>query len=88
MPITINVTGEEKISSDLTSTGIEPGSPGWQSDILPRRHKSRLVQQGCTSVYIPIPCDILPPPNWASFPKTQAIENVEITDSGNYCAGL
>ena len=30
-----------KISSDLTRTGIEPQSPVWQSDTLPRRHKSR-----------------------------------------------
>ena len=27
-------------------------------DTLPRRHKSRLVLQGCTSADIPIPCDI------------------------------
>ena len=48
----------KKISLDLTRTVIEPGSPGWQSDTLTRCYKSRLVQQGCTSVYIPIPCDI------------------------------
>ena len=52
--VTISSTWDRwrKISSDLTRTGIEPGSPGWQSDTLPYRHKSRLVQQGRTSVYI------------------------------------
>ena len=54
------VTGEAKISSDLTQPGIEPGSPGWKSDTLPRRHKSWLVQHGCMSADIRRPCDILP----------------------------
>ena len=46
-----NVSGE-KCFSPMPRLWIEPWSQGPKSDNLPFRHKIRLTQQGCTSVYI------------------------------------
>ena len=41
-----------KILHTWPGRGLNPDHPGWKSDTLPRRHKSRRVQQGCSSVVI------------------------------------
>ena len=46
LPSAPNIKGE-KCWSPMPQLGIEPRPPGWNSEHLPSRHKSRLVQQGC-----------------------------------------
>ena len=48
--------------------------------------KAGLYRKAVQVCYIPIPCDS-PPPNWASSPKSQAIEFIVEINPGNYCTG-
>ena len=83
-----NVTGEEKYLQTWPGRGSNPRPSALKSNTLPRRHKSRLVPQGSTSVLYTYTLWHSPPPHWNSSSNFWEYENHWKWDSRRFNAQM